>query len=346
MRAAPKSPVIIVSHAACIDGVASDWVVTQHLAAAGRKNITRIPYSHAAAAVAEAAVRAALKPDTEIYFVDMIPTKSFLDTLMQSGMASSINVFDHHRSAIAALGASVANLGGNAIQSSMIKLDVRIDQTRRSAAQMIWDFLMPGLTPPPILSLIDKMDGDAKGLVTEKDFSAAAFVDTLDISRPERGLVTMRGLAKRSFNAMACKGAGVFRDQQANISKLLAEACMINAQVLPGEPSTIVPIVNGNVRFFGRGISERLVGLAEANGAGVAFAWSTQSGGQVTMSIRSAGNIDASLVATHLCNTMGVTGGGHEHAAAVHFASLAEFSKHIVPTGAVPKRASVLPVPR
>jgi nanoRNase/pAp phosphatase (c-di-AMP/oligoRNAs hydrolase) len=332
MATQASKPLVVVYHADCIDGAACAWAVAKawNIEKEPHPNVTYIPYAHHDVESAENKIRAAMKADAEVYFVDVAPNKQFLDELMTpdaggNAKAQAIHVMDHHNSAAAML----ANYKPPAAEGPQPQLEIFIDQTRDSAARMVWEKLLPGETVPPVLDVINMMDGDAKSLTSPHDFAAAAIVDTRDISTPNKAFRTLRGLAKLTFNQMARSGYSILKDQDVKIDKMLDNASCIALQVLPNQPPVPVAIVNADVKQYGRQVSDRLIQLGKKAGSGVAFAWYMQQNGVVTMSIRTSGQPDASMIADHLRKTMGVTGGGHEGAGAVHFASLFEFARQM-----------------
>lgn len=334
MTAPPEhKSLIVVYHGNCLDGAASAWVVARacgvEQGSTDSTSVTYVPYDHYDHAKAKKAIRRALTQESTLYFVDCAPEKSFLDELMtpaksDNGKVKSIHVLDHHKTAYTTL------QGYLAPASSTVQLTIDIDPKRLSAAKMIWEKLLPQEISPAILDLIDMMDGAAEGLKTPESFAAAALVDAQDISSIKRAFASLQGLAKLAFNEIVLRGKYIAADQDTRISELLESTMVATVKVLPNTDPIEVPIVNGAVQYFGRQVSFRLIELAKEHGAGVAFAWYMQKTGAVTMGIRTNGNPDASVIAAHLCKTMGVTGGGHPTAAAVHFPSLLKFSQHIV----------------
>lgn len=336
-----KKPLVIVYHADCIDGAACAWTVAKAWGAVDEKlstrpaqpsNVTYIPYAHHDVDAAEQKILSALTPDAELYFVDVAPTSTFLDTLMtpdENGQAQikKIHVLDHHVSAVDMLAdykAPVAPVG-----STVPALEMKIDNTRTSAAAMVWEHMFPNEKIPDVFHVIDKMDGNAAGLTTPQDFSAAALVDTFDITTVEKSFHTLRNLARMTFNDMARRGRHIAHDQDTKIERLLEAANIIPIQILPNTAPVSVPVVNGDVKQYGRRISEKMVELGEKAGSNITFAWYMQKNGTVSMSIRTNGEPDCAKVAEHLRNTMGVTGGGHAGAGAVHFSSLFEFARQM-----------------
>jgi hypothetical protein len=340
MASQDAKPLVVVYHADCIDGAACAWCVAKAhgVEKEPNANVTYIPYAHHDVETAEKKIRAAMKEGANVYFVDVAPTPGFLDELMTPDAdgrkkAETIHIMDHHNSAAAMLAHYKPPAAGAGAQP---ELDIFIDASRDSAARMVWEKLLPAEPVPPVMDVINKMDGDAKGLTSPYEFAAAAIVDTRDISTPQHAFSTLRGLAKLTFNQMANSGYTVLKDQNVKIDKMLANASGIALQILPGQPPVPVAIVNADVKQYGRQVSERLIELGRKAGSGVAFAWYMQQNGTVTMSIRTNGTPDASKIAEHLRDMMGVTGGGHEGAGAVHFSSLFEFARHMPMQGAQP----------
>jgi oligoribonuclease NrnB/cAMP/cGMP phosphodiesterase (DHH superfamily) len=307
---------LIVHHASCLDGVASAWIIAKSLGVEdinSNPQVTYLPFDHANKAGSEAALRAAVTPDAEIYFADITPEKALLEELIAAG--HKVHILDHHES----VADEIAEV------SNMPNLDVRFDDKAPSAAKMIWKALLPSEPPPPLIGMIDKMDGAAAGLTTAQDFAAAALIDSRHIQPMKTAFATLRGLAKMSFNEMAKKGRPLIAGQNMAIDSLLATAKRVKIKLLPGAAPVSVPIVNADLKHYGRQISQRLIEAGKNSGANAAFAWAVQKNGSVYMSIRTSGAIDASRIAAHLCKTMGLTGGGHQDSAAVTFPSLTDF---------------------
>ncbi len=315
----PTSPPIIVYHADCIDGAASAWIIAKALGvedAVAKDAAVFIPYRHNDGQTGEDAVRAALKTGSDVYFADVTPEKPFLDELLKSG--KEVHVLDHHTSAAETLdGRTEANL------------HTRFNPAAPSAAKMIWSHFFPSQEPPAVIELIDLMDGAANGLSTPEEFAAAALVDAQNIRTHQDAFAALRGLAKLEFNDMAQKGGSINAKHTQLIDRLFEKASAVHLQLLPGGKAFDVPIVNGNLKQYGRRISARLVDLGKDNGAPAAFMWSLQKNGAVSLYIRTDGTTDASEIAKHLCKTTGATGGGHKDAAAVHFASILDFARHV-----------------
>lgn len=334
MASKDGKPLIIVYHADCVDGAACAWTVAKAHGVDRKpeeqKNVKYIPYAHHNAAAAEEEIRQSLKEGGQLYFVDVAPNRGFLDELMtpdDNGRAkvAGINVMDHHHSQVRDLKDYQPPAGEGAQPSLKLHLDSQL----RSAAHMVWQDMMGSKPAPDVFEVIDRLDGAATGLITPQDFAAAAYVDTQDITTPAKAFETLKGLAKYTFNEIAAAGKSMLRDQEIKIDKLMMNLSYINLQVLPGQPEVPVAIVNADVKQFGRGISQRMTEEGQKAGSGVALAWFLQKNGAVTMSIRTSGNPDASAIAEHLRTTMGVTGGGHLGAGAVHFKSLFEFARQM-----------------
>jgi nanoRNase/pAp phosphatase (c-di-AMP/oligoRNAs hydrolase) len=327
-----SSPLVVVYHADCIDGAACAWGVAKAhgIDKAKDADVTYIPYGHHDVEKAQEKVRAALKENARVYFVDVAPTPKFLDELMLPdaagrAKAASIQVIDHHDSAAKDLKGYTPPV----VTGGQPQLEIQIEERRMSAALMVWEKLLPQELVPAVLGMIDKMDGDARGLSTPHDFAAAAMIDTRDISTPWKAFSALRGLATITFNEMAQRGRPMVRDQDRRIKRVLENSYIVPLSLVEGQPPQKVLMVNADVKQFGRHISARLIEAAKEQGADVSFAWFLQKNGTVTASIRTDGTPDASEIATNLRKTMGVTGGGHDGAGAIHFPSLFNFARHI-----------------
>jgi hypothetical protein len=335
MASKTGKPLIIVHHAKCIDGAACAWCVAKAHGVdtpEGRKgrDVTFIAYAHHERKEAEEQIRAALKTGALLYFVDVAPSREFLDELMTPGKdgqakVESISVMDHHETETRAL----KNYFPPTVEGSQPGLNIVLDPNVHSAARMVWSEMLPDEKAPPVLDVINMMDGDAKGLTTPDAFAAAAYIDMQDIGTTAKAFDTLRGLASQTFNEMAADGRHLATDQKSRIDKMMENAAVMELQILPGQPPQKVAIVNADVKQYGRQISEVLTAAGQEAGSGVALAWYAQKNGAVTMSIRTNGDPDASLICEHLRNTMGCTGGGHDGAGAVHFKSIFEFARHM-----------------
>ncbi|MDI1227118.1 MAG: DHHA1 domain-containing protein [bacterium] len=332
MASPDGAPLVVVYHADCIDGAACAWGVAKAHGIDKQKdaNVTYIPYAHHDVEKAQEQIRAALAGNANVYFVDVAPTPKFLDELMTpdkdgKAKAATIRVMDHHESAAKDLKGYTPPV----VTGEQPKLEIQIEERRMSAALMVWQKMMPDEPVPAVLGMIDKMDGDARGLLTPHDFAAASMIDTRDISTPWKAFSALRGLAAITFNEMAQRGRPMVRDQDRRIKRVLENSYIVPLPLIEGQPPQKVLLVNADVKQFGRHISARLIEAAKAQGADVSFAWFLQKNGTVTASIRTDGDPDASEIAANLRKTMAVTGGGHDGAGAIHFPSLFDFARHI-----------------
>ncbi|MEZ0262329.1 MAG: hypothetical protein ACAH80_15090, partial [Alphaproteobacteria bacterium] len=263
-------------------------------------------------------------------FVDVAPSREFLDELMTptpdgEAKVANISIMDHHETETRALKGYTPPFTNDAQPG----LNIVIDPNIKSAARMVWQEVLPNEKPPEVLDVINMMDGDAKGLTTPAAFAAAAYIDAQDISTTDKAFQSLRGMASQTFNQMSADGRMVLADQSARIDKMMENVQIIDLQIFPGNAPVKAAIVNADVKQFGRQISERLIEEGKKAGSGVAFAWYMQKNGAVTMSIRTSGDPDASLICDYLRTVMGCTGGGHGGAGAVHFSSIFEFARRM-----------------
>lgn len=342
MTAKQSRHLVVVYHEGCIDGLSSAWALHQKWGHDQHITINYIPYGHHKIAEAEKDILATLAPETELYFFDVSPEKKFLDTLLSPDAAAKpraaeIQILDHHKTAAQELAQYTPPVSISASFTAPA-LDIRIDETCPSASRMIWEIMQPGKPVPAFIEMIDKMDR-GEGLVTDDDFAAAAFIDSEKIVPVKQAFNTFAKLTKLDTAQMADKGRKIYEDQRNRIDRLNINLLYAELEILPGT-AVRVPIINANVQNFGRSINNFLRDLGQKSGAGAAFAWHVDGNGCVTMGIRTNGTPDASKIAAHLCKTLGITGGGHDSSAAVHFPSLDHFCKNIRLEPAKPSKAN------
>lgn len=331
MAPAPHRHLVVVYHEDCIDGLASAWAFDLKWGPDPNVHVSYIPYGHHTIADAQDQIRKELVAGSEIFFVDVAPTKQFLDELMSPAASNlpapkSVRVLDHHKSAAEALKDYQAPANQNAPV-----LDLHIDANHPSAANMVWETLLSDRKKPPFLELIAKMDL-SRDIKEERDLAAAALIDSKNIRTVADAFSNFTDLSKLTMEDMVDAGKNVLSDQQNRIEKLsdnilYTQLKLVNAQ--QQEESVWIPVINADVQNFGRHISDYLRTQGDRTGMGVAFAWYVQGNGTVTMSIRSDGDPDASKIAELLCLNEGVKGGGHKTSAAVHFSSLQRFMELI-----------------
>jgi len=329
-----NSPIIIVYHDGCLDGMASAWVMARALRikdGAKNKNIKYIAYEHSEISKAQDIIRASINRYTRVYFVDVAPEVDFLDELLaadKNGIAKlkEIDILDHHAT-------SAKRLKGHSFKESHetgLKLNINIDDSKNSATAMIWAIMFPDETMPAVIEHIDKMD-ISTNLETSEDFAAAAYIDERSLGSISEAFKSLRFLETLSFKEMAKRGSSIKDIQEKKIEKFLKNKKYVTLQILPDTEPLDIPIVQGRVRDFGRLISGHLVALGKDSGVNITFSWFERAeGGSVTMSIRSNGNPDLTKVTQYLCSSLGIKGGGHKNSAAVHFSSIKEFKKHII----------------
>jgi oligoribonuclease NrnB/cAMP/cGMP phosphodiesterase (DHH superfamily) len=157
-----KLPLIVVYHADCIDGAGAAWAVSKSDMAANRQ-VHYAPYEHADYATGEAAIQKNLSREAEVVFVDVAPRRTFMKVLLSDQNVRHVTVLDHHKTA--------AEKYADFPPSDRLTMNVKPNLP--SAAKMVWQHLMPAAPVPDVITMIDKMDGDATGLVSNDDFAAA-----------------------------------------------------------------------------------------------------------------------------------------------------------------------------
>jgi hypothetical protein len=322
-----QTPLLLVYHQDCVDGLASAWVSTKMTA--GSENVVYLPYGHHDLAKAEQAIFDTLEtiPGAVVFFADVAPSREFLTALRQpESRASQIIVADHHASAAEDLKAFPKLV--ETIFSDTPSLFICVNPEQPSAASMLWDRFFSGETPPAFLQMIAKMD-IGRDLKTEEDFAAAALIDSKDISGIEAAFKSFDDLATLTLDDMVRMGRTILTDQEKRIAQLDENIMYASMRLGPGEAPVWVPAVNADVHSFGRGISEYLCAKGAKTGANLGMAWTLQGNGTVSVSLRTDGTPDARKVAEYLCAQTGARGGGHATSAAVHFSSLASFANSI-----------------
>lgn len=321
----PHKHLVVVYHEDCIDGLAAAWAFDLKYGPDPDVHVSYIPYGHHSIPEAQEQIRSELVEGSEIYFVDVAPVKSFLDELMAPEAAKlpapkSVHVIDHHKSA----GEALRGYTPPARAAGAIPCDICIDANHPSAANMVWERLLPERAKPAFLEMVTKMDL-SRDIKEVSDLAAAAAIDAKNIRTVGDAFSNFLELSALSKDDMVKAGLNVLSDQQNRIEKL-SDNIMYAYIALPVLDDALwVPIINADVQNFGRHISNYLRAQGDRTGMGMAFAWYVQGNGTVTMSIRSDGDPDASLIAEALCLHDGVKGGGHKTSAAVHFQSLHQF---------------------
>lgn len=324
MKFANRRHLIVVYHASCIDGLASAWAFDQKWGPDHGVHISYIPLGHHDTPEAEAMIRKELTKNAELFFVDVAPSRLLLDELMGGDLLKAVTIIDHHKSAAEALDNYQAPKNGSAPA-----LQFHFDSHAPAASVMVWDKLMDGAKKPVFLKMIEKMDL-ARDITAEEDLAAAALIDSKGLRSVGDAFQAFSELDKLELDDMVRAGKSILADQHNRIAKL-NDNVMYTRIVIPdaddGEATIWIPAINADVQNFGRHISDYLREQGDRTGMGMAFAWYVQGNGTVTMSIRSDGDPDAAQIAEILCLNPGVKGGGHKTSAAVHFASLKQFTE-------------------
>jgi len=327
-----KDDIEIIVYHNDIDGVASAYVIKEaKKLSTTSKNVVFISYDHNNYEEAQNKIRSAIRRNSNIYFVDVSPKVDFFDELISPNAhgkrkISSITVIDHHETPFSKPDIyNIPETYDNGCCAPKVK--VLINPESSSAAKLVWDTLMgTEKKVPDYITLVDKMDRN--NLKTKDEFAAAAYADTKPIATPAEGLKAISGLARMSFNTMVLRGRPIINAQKQVITQLINNSTVADIEILPNKKAK-VPLVNADVRHFGRQINKYLVELGKESGGGLAFAWYQQSNGKVSVSIRSNGEPNSSEVAKHLKETFNIEGGGHPDCAAVIFPSLCKFEKYI-----------------
>lgn len=333
MNSNSSEHLVVVYHEDCIDGAASAWAFHQKWKDDRKTNIEYIPYSHHTAEETEKKILSKLRPETQLYFADVSPSPSFLDILLSPTQElASVTITDHHKTAAENLAQySPPEFKG----FTPPHLEIQIMEDAPSASGMVWKKFFPDKELSVFLKAIEKMDRD--GLTLREDFEVAALIDSKSIRSIKEAFETCSVLCRLTNSEMIQAGREIYAEQEKKFADLNGAIKYTKLKILPDSPAVRVPIINANVRDFGRLSTKFLQELGDKEGSNVAFAWyKTKDKGSVVMSIRSRGVPDASVIARYFSRGKdGITGGGSSTMAAVNFPSYEIFEKtmHITANG-------------
>jgi hypothetical protein len=166
-----------------------------------------------------------------------------------------------------------------------------------------------------------------RGLFPTMILRRRAYIDEQGVGAITDAFSALDRMEKFSFRQMADFGAPLAAEQESHLDAVMKAPAFVSVSLSEGTAPVSVPLIEADVRDYGRGISHKLVVLGKEQGPDVSFCW-RKVGDGVYVSIRTDGTPDASKIAEHFCKTMGVTGGGHAAAAAIHFSSVENFNRH------------------
>lgn len=326
----PKK-LVIVYHDNCMDGSSAAWTVMQKEGVEDdHPDLALIPYAHYLAAKGDDLIRAAVGPQSKVYFVDVAPKPAFLDELLLQNTASSVHVLDHHSTEVKAY------KDYKKPEGSTTHLELDMDGSRLSQAKATYEKMFPNSKVPDLFKVIDWSDGAGTGLGNDEErHKAAAYLDTeADISTMKKASDFIKGELSSTFGEMAKKGDGIYKYQKQKIKKMLGRTQVCNLQMLPDRPDMKVLGVDAYVQEHGRMISSEVVEAAKKKGADVSMIWTEMpkpdGSVEVVVSLRSDGkNPNLGDVCDYMIKTTGCRGGGHGDAAVIYFSRDA-FKKHVL----------------
>src|SRR5690606_8515769 len=127
---------IVVYHAACIDGAASAWAVSRSSLPASSVETKYIAYAHTGQKESEDKITDFItreESSVRVYFVDVVPSPAFLEKLLTIENINHVTLLDHHKTA-------AETFVGYPLSD---RLTVHIHPDLSSAAKMVWQYLMP-----------------------------------------------------------------------------------------------------------------------------------------------------------------------------------------------------------
>ncbi len=273
-----------------------------------------------------------MRADSEVYFVDNYPAQDVIDILLSPDEENdnqprlkSLTILDHHNEDLKSYRKPKASKGFKAPE-----LELKIDIEEPSAASLTWKHFFPEDELPELFEWINMMEQSTEFPSTE-DTAVMSFIDSHDIhSSPEKAFESLSKVMSVGKSEAIESGYAILADQENNIALMLQNIRYAALRPIPRAPIMYIPIVNGDVKHFGRYVTKALLDIAvEGTNPGVGLAWYQKGDGSVLMSIRTNGYPDAGRLARHLGEKIGCGGNGRETMAAVQFKDLAQFVENV-----------------
>lgn len=325
--------IIVFYDSPCIDGAASAYAVKNHFADQEGVNVEFVPLGFGIPEARKQKVLDNLRDGVEVIFVDTSPKDITLESLINPSedepKITNLTVIDHHLSEVERLAIFRKDHGKG--KKGAPKITFIIDADQPSAASLTWDTYNEE-PAPKLFSWIGKME-PPDDLRSENELAIAAYIDSLDIySSPEEAFKSIEILLSTDEETMLELGRPIHADNTRRANKLLDKATFAELELMPGVKEW-VPVINGDVQDYGRGIDRALTRLA-CSGAtcGVVGVWFEQKDATIKLSLRTAGFPDAGQIAKHLATTIGSgprAGGGHPSAAVAMFDDMDQFGNNV-----------------
>lgn len=352
-----KRQMVVVYHAGCLDGRASAWVFEQEWGK-GKKSeasIKYIAYDHGDGEDKESAILSQLSPETELYFVDVVPGEDFLRKLLSPAslkedaaeeferLVKEVHIWDHHPTDAVE---TIKNFVPPAIAGfNPPPLDLAIDTKSLTGSKIVWEKIKGKEPLPPLFKYITKMDIPLPPDVqkTDEERAVGAYIDdALDQSTLSRAFRSFESftetVAKGDLNQIIVEGNAILASQNKVTLESLDEVVYTHLEPLPGVGKMWIPLINVNIKNLGRDANTPLIAEAlKGAGFGIIGLWQMKGNGQIHMSIRTSGLPPANEIAKHI-GRLGIGGGGHETtSAAVQFRDHKQFFENVLIVPSIPR---------
>lgn len=320
----------------CIDGATCAWIIREKYKSEPGVSLSFVPLGYGEKKTRTQRVLSHLHNGDEAIFVDTTPKDDTLEFLFccdgtSAPLLSKLTIIDHHATEVGRLH-TFEQFHKTCPDSQCLgtppELELILDPTAPSAAQVAWRHFFPEAEEPHFLELLGLMD--AADLKTHTDYALAAFFDAQDITSPEAIFETISSLVRTSAEDVLSQGSAILADQLNVIKKNVKNSFNYAKMELLEGRTFWVPLVNLNVQNAGRRVNGALLEEATAGTTcGVVGAWHHQGDGTVKLSLRSNGVPDVGKIADYLKQTIASGGGGKPSLAAVQFENLLSFVKAV-----------------
>lgn len=295
--------VAVFYHAKCIDGAAAAYAAHLKFGDAAKY----YPIGHKSNEDTEKYIRERSNKNTHVIFADYAPTKQVLENIINH--TDHVTIYDHHDTAIEELQ-----------NYKHKKLKTVFDKYQSGGAITFSE--LHGKKPVPLsielAEMIDMGRFDDHSRDKETNYKIAAYMDSLQNDTIQDIVENFAEIDGLTPKVIANMGAPIRRLKVQETGELIDNALFARVQLADGVRPLFIPIINTQLKGTDREMESELRKLAGGILVGVAMCWHEDKNRVVHVSIRSIGVPSAKDVAQYL-GSKGISGGGHETAAAAHF---------------------------
>lgn len=325
--------IVVFYDAYCADGAGCAFALDRYYTLEHEKQnnadqspVKFVPFSYSNPEKRAALLREHITPGCTAYFTDISLLPDEMDKVAR--VAGEIKNWDHHDTGARSL------KGYQPPADAVADIDICVEQSA-SAALLAWDKLFPDEAVPELFHIIGKMepggvlrDDTVRGERQVNEYAIAAYIDSFPISTFEDIRASFETLMSMRLTDM--EELGLPADIENYNSIVAAFETLKYARIdVPDtdaqgnileevpERSVYIPLIEANVRQFGRRINEALLNACETwFHDDMVGAWFYE-GEHVSVSLRTLESIDASVVAESLASKFDTVGGGGKSAAVI-----------------------------